>query len=81
VDGAAANALPDPVPEDVKQERLARFMELQSEISAGKLQRKVGTTQQVLVDASTASWRSRARWPTRRRSTAWCRCRTAPRWA
>jgi ribosomal protein S12 methylthiotransferase len=51
VDGAAANALPDPVPEDVKRERLARFMELQSEISAGKLQRKVGTTQQVLVDA------------------------------
>jgi ribosomal protein S12 methylthiotransferase len=51
VDGAAANALPDPVPEDVKQERLARFMELQSQISAEKLQRKVGTTQKVLVDA------------------------------
>jgi ribosomal protein S12 methylthiotransferase len=51
VDGAAANALPDPVPEEVKQERLARFMELQQEISAGKLQRKVGTTQRVLVDA------------------------------
>jgi ribosomal protein S12 methylthiotransferase len=51
VDGAAANALPDPVPEEVKQERLARFMALQSEISAEKLQRKVGTTQQVLVDA------------------------------
>jgi ribosomal protein S12 methylthiotransferase len=51
VDGAAANALPDPVPEEVKQERLARFMELQQEISAGKLQRTVGTTQRVLVDA------------------------------
>jgi len=51
VDGAAANALPDPVPEEVKRERLARFMELQSEISAEKLQRKVGSTQQVLVDA------------------------------
>src|SRR4249919_636605 len=51
VDGAAANALPDPVPEDVKQERLARFMALQSEISAEKLQRKVGTMQKVLVDA------------------------------
>jgi ribosomal protein S12 methylthiotransferase len=51
VDGAAANALPDPVPEEVKEERLARFMELQQEISAGKLQRKVGTTQRVLVDA------------------------------
>jgi ribosomal protein S12 methylthiotransferase len=51
VDGAAANALPDPVPEEVKQERLARFMELQSRISAEKLQRKVGTVQKVLVDA------------------------------
>jgi ribosomal protein S12 methylthiotransferase len=51
VDGAAANALPDAVPEELKQERLARFMELQAEISADKLQRKVGTVQQVLVDA------------------------------
>ncbi|MEY3372984.1 MAG: hypothetical protein RLZZ537_1452, partial [Pseudomonadota bacterium] len=51
VDGAKANDLPDAVPEDVKQERLARFMELQAEISAEKLQRKVGTVQQVLVDA------------------------------
>ncbi|MFM1783123.1 MAG: ribosomal protein methylthiotransferase RimO, partial [Pseudomonadota bacterium] len=51
VDGAVANALPDAVPEELKQERLARFMELQAEISADKLQRKVGTVQQVLVDA------------------------------
>jgi len=51
VDGAAANALPDAVPVDIKQERLARFMDLQAEISADKLQRKVGTVQQVLVDA------------------------------
>ncbi len=51
VDGAAANALPNAVPEELKQERLARFMELQAEISADKLQRKVGTVQQVLVDA------------------------------
>ena len=51
VDGAAANALPDAVPEDVKQERLARFMELQAQISAEKLERKVGTVQTVLVDA------------------------------
>jgi ribosomal protein S12 methylthiotransferase len=51
VDGAAANALPDPVPEDVKQERLARFMALQAEISAEKLERKVGSVQRVLVDA------------------------------
>ena len=51
VDGAAANALPDPVPEAVKQERLARFMALQAEISADKLERKVGTVQRCLVDA------------------------------
>ena len=51
VDGAKANDLPDAVPEDIKQERLARFMELQAEISAEKLQRKVGTVQQVLVDS------------------------------
>jgi ribosomal protein S12 methylthiotransferase len=51
VDGAKANDLPDAVPEQVKQERLARFMELQAEISAEKLQRKVGSVQQVLVDS------------------------------
>jgi ribosomal protein S12 methylthiotransferase len=50
VDGAKANDLPDPVPEDVKQERLARFMELQAQISAEKLERKVGSVQTVLVD-------------------------------
>jgi ribosomal protein S12 methylthiotransferase len=50
VEGAAANALPDPVPEPVKQERLARFMELQAEISADRLEAKVGSVQQVLVD-------------------------------
>ena len=51
VDGAAANALPDQVPEALKQERLARFMEVQERISAAKLQAKVGTIQTVLVDA------------------------------
>ena len=50
VEGAAANALPDPVPEDVKQERLARFMERQAQISAEKLERKIGSVQTVLVD-------------------------------
>ncbi len=50
VDGALANALPDQVPEEVKQERLARFMEVQERISAAKLQSKVGTMQTVLVD-------------------------------
>jgi len=50
VDGAKANDLPDAVPEDVKQDRLARFMELQAQISAEKLERKVGSVQTVLVD-------------------------------
>ena len=51
VEGAAANALPDPVPEEVKQERLARFMQRQAAISEARLAAKVGTVQQVLVDA------------------------------
>ena len=51
VDGAKANDLPDPVPEDVKQDRLARFMALQAEISAEKLERKVGSVRKVIVDA------------------------------
>jgi ribosomal protein S12 methylthiotransferase len=51
VAGARANALPDPVPEDVKQERLARFMERQAEISTAKLEAKVGSVQRCLVDA------------------------------
>ncbi len=50
VDGASANALSDQVPEEVKKERLARFMEVQERISAAKLQSKIGTMQTVLVD-------------------------------
>jgi ribosomal protein S12 methylthiotransferase len=51
VEGAVANALPGPVPEEVKQERLARFMEVQAKISADKLQRKVGKILTALVDS------------------------------
>jgi ribosomal protein S12 methylthiotransferase len=51
VTGAKANDLPNPVPEDVKQERLARFMARQADISAAKLEAKVGSVQQVLIDA------------------------------
>ena len=51
VDGAAANALPDPVPETVKEERRARFMTVQAKISAARLRAKVGQTLTVLVDA------------------------------
>ena len=50
VEGARANALPDPVDEEVKQERLERFMATQAKISAAKLQRKVGMRLKALVD-------------------------------
>ncbi len=50
VEGAAANALPDQVPEPLKRERLARFMEVQAQISAEKLAQKVGQRMIVLVD-------------------------------
>jgi len=50
VDGAAANALANPVPETLKQERLARFMEVQESISAAKLQARIGRVEMVLVD-------------------------------
>ena len=50
VEGAAANALADPVPEALKQERLARFMGVQAKISSAKLARKVGKSLTVLVD-------------------------------
>ncbi len=53
VEGATANALPDPVPDELKQERLARFMETQAEISAAKLERKIGRELTVLVDEIT----------------------------
>lgn len=52
VDGAAANALPDPVDEEVARERQERFMNLQARISAEKLQRKIGRTLEVLIDES-----------------------------
>ena len=51
VDGAKANDLPDPVAEEVKQGRLARFMECQALISEARLAAKVGTVQHCIVDA------------------------------
>jgi ribosomal protein S12 methylthiotransferase len=50
VDGAAANALPDPVPDAVRAERRARFMAVQANISSARLARRVGQTLTVLVD-------------------------------
>jgi ribosomal protein S12 methylthiotransferase len=51
VDGAAANGLPDQVPDEVKEERRARFMATQERVSARRLAPKVGTRMTVLVDA------------------------------
>ncbi len=50
VSGAAANALADPVPEEVKQERYERVMALSARISAEKLEAKIGKTLDVLID-------------------------------
>ena len=50
VEGATANELPGAIPEELKQERLERFMTRQAEISAARLQAKVGRRLQVLVD-------------------------------
>jgi len=50
VDGATANDLPDPVPEDVAQDRFERFMTLQAGISAKRLAARVGRVEEVLID-------------------------------
>jgi ribosomal protein S12 methylthiotransferase len=52
VEGAAANALPDPVDEDVKMDRLARFMDVQADISAERLRGRRGAEVSVLIDAA-----------------------------
>jgi ribosomal protein S12 methylthiotransferase len=51
VEGAAANDLPNHVPEEVKEERYARIMEKTAAISAAKLQAKIGRTLPVIIDA------------------------------
>ena len=50
MNGAAANDLPNQIPEEIKQERLARFMAHQSKISAERLQKRIGRIETVLVD-------------------------------
>ncbi len=61
VEGASANALPDPVPEQVKEERYARVMEKTAAISAAKLAAKVGRTIEVIVDEVDAEGGANAR--------------------
>ena len=51
VEGARANELAHPVAEEIKEERLARLMELQSEISFNKLQSRIGQSMRVIVDS------------------------------
>ena len=53
VDGAVANKLPDPVPDEVREERLAEFMAVQEQVSMERLQRRVGEHCTVLVDGPT----------------------------
>jgi ribosomal protein S12 methylthiotransferase len=53
VEGATANRLADPVPDAIREERRARFMQLQEKISAARLKSKIGKTLAVLVDEIT----------------------------
>ncbi len=52
VQGAAANGLPDALPQAVREERRARFMAVAEEVSTHKLRERVGATMQVLVDSA-----------------------------
>ena len=54
VDGAAANALPGQLPAELRERRRARFMAVAEQVSAERLQRRVGATMQVLVDQAPA---------------------------
>ena len=72
VKGAAANALPGAVPEEVKEERFARLMEKCAAISAARLQAKIGRTIDVIIDAvdgEGATGRSAADAPAVRRAS------------
>lgn len=54
VEGAAANGIPGMLPQEVREERRARFMAVAEEVSSARLQRRVGATMQVLVDSAPA---------------------------
>jgi ribosomal protein S12 methylthiotransferase len=57
VDGATANALPGQVPDALREERRSRFMAMAEEVSIERLQRRVGSNMQVLVDSAPAMGR------------------------
>jgi len=59
IEGASANALPDPVPEAVKEERWQRFMQAAARLSSVRLAARVGTRTRVLVDGLEGSGRTR----------------------
>ena len=50
VDGAAANDLPDAVPEEIREERRGKLMQIQAAISSSRLKARIGKTLQILVD-------------------------------
>ena len=54
VGGAAANELPGALPLELREERRARFMAVAEQVSASKLQQRIGQTMQVLVDSAPA---------------------------
>lgn len=54
VEGAKANDIANPVPEEIKEERYHRFMQLQAQISANRLSNKIGSKQTVLIDEITS---------------------------
>lgn len=54
VEGAAANDIPGMLPQELREERRARFMAVAEEVSAARLRRRVGATMQVLVDSAPA---------------------------
>src|SRR5512133_1663021 len=57
VQGAAANEIPGMLPQEVREERRARFMAVAEEVSAAKLRERIGATMQVLVDSAPAPGR------------------------
>ena len=56
VEGARANDIANPVPEEIKEARYHRFMQLQAQISANRLSNKIGSRQTVLIDEMSSEY-------------------------